>query len=220
MKALIAAVAFAAAMGFVLPSLPALQTTEATSPSRPQDGVHHVTTSAHVARYWVADAAPGSTYETGPLHIVYQDGTEVVERLPPKKKSTAKACVFNQEGIADPQLAEDGQTMGWKETFDSGFTSYALPLQLVLYRSGTILHRIKPGQGIWGWMFLDNGNQVALESGPAHGPEIDHYQLYDVRTGKVLAEVYGDEETATLKPDAPSWAKRLEARMRSGGASN
>jgi len=221
MKPLVAAVVVTASIGFIPQSLSALQTREAV-PSSPNTAVQRPSSASvqRVVKFWVADAAPGSTYETGALHIAYSNGTEVLERLPPKKKSTSRMCVFNQEGIADPQLAEDGQTMGWKETFDSGFTSYAIPLQLALYRSGTILRRIKPGQGIWDWMFLDNGERVALLSGPAHGPEIDHYQLYDVTSGKMLAEAYSDDDTGTLKPDAPTWAKELEARWRNGRRSN
>jgi hypothetical protein len=42
---------------------------------------------------------------------------------------------------------------------------------------------------------------------------VGDFKLYDIRTGKVLAEVYGDAETQALKADAPSWARKLEARL-------
>lgn len=168
--------------------------------------------SAYVERYYVADAGPGSTYDTGPLHIVYSDGTNVIQDLPSKKKSTKSNIVFNQEGFSDVQLAEDRQTLGWTETYDNCGTSYAVPLVVVLYRSGKVLQRLQTAQMVWSWMFFERGNRVAVVWGPTHGPEVGDFMLYDVTTGKVLAEVYGDPETQALKPDAPSWAKQLEAR--------
>jgi len=66
---------------------------------------------------------------------------------------------------------------------------------------------------VWNWMFVDRGERVAVVWGPTHGPEVGDYMLYDVRTGKLLAEVYGDAEIQALKPDAPQWAKRLEERL-------
>lgn len=111
------------------------------------------------------------------------------------------------------QLAEDRQTLGWTETYDNCGTSYAVPVVVVLYRSGKVLQRIQTGQMVWSWMFFERGNKAAVVWGPTHGPEVGDFKLYDVRTGKVLAEVYGDAETQALKADAPSWAKKLEARL-------
>ena len=42
-------------------------------------------------------------------------------------------------------------------------------------------------------------------TGLPHGPEVGDYGLYSVATGKLLAEVSGDEEIQGLKPDAPEW---------------
>jgi hypothetical protein len=66
---------------------------------------------------------------------------------------------------------------------------------------------------VWSWMFLEGSGRVAIVFGPTHGPEIGDYQLYDVTTGKLVAEVSGDAETQSLKTDAPDWAKRLEDRL-------
>lgn len=198
----------------VLP--PLLAALSVLSLSAPRSGRGHNTkpeSSAHIERYYVAGAAPDSTYDTGPLHIVYSDGTDVVQDLPPKKKSTENNIVSNQEGFSDVQLAEDGQTLGWTETYDNCGTSYAVPLVVVLYRSGTVLQRLQTGQMVWSWMFFERGKRAAVVWGPTHGPEVGDFILYDVRTGKVQAEVYGDAETQALKADAPSWAKKLEARL-------
>jgi len=65
---------------------------------------------------------------------------------------------------------------------------------------------------VWGWMFVQGGQRVAVVSGPSHGPEVGDYRLYDVKTGKRISECWGDEDTRTLKPNAPDWAKQLEDR--------
>jgi hypothetical protein len=134
---------------------PATGQTGDTAPSpSPEAKTHKVQPAqgAYIVKYYVAKAAPGSTYETGPLHIVYSDGTQIVEDLPRKQKSTDRNIVDNQEGISDLQLAEDRQTMGWTENYDNCCTSYAVPLVLVLFRSGSVMQRIAPGQMIWRWM--------------------------------------------------------------------
>src|ERR1700674_769217 len=86
---------------------------------------------AYITRYYIEDPSPGSTYETGPLHILFSDETHVIQDLPPKEKSTENNIVFNQEGFSDVQLAEDRKTIGWAETYDNCCTSYAVPLCVV-----------------------------------------------------------------------------------------
>ena len=43
--------------------------------------------------------------------------------------------------------------------------------------------------------------------------EVGDYRLYDVRTGRLISEVIGDEDTQSLKPDAPEWAQLLQERL-------
>ena len=45
------------------------------------------------------------------------------------------------------------------------------------------------------------------------GEAIGDYRLYDVSTGKLLAQVSGDQDTEALKPDVPEWAKSLERQL-------
>lgn len=169
--------------------------------------------NAYIAKYYVSKAAAGSNYDTGPLHIVYSDGTDVVQNFPPRKKSTANEIVYDQEGFSDVQLAEDRQTLGWTETYENAGTSYAIPLVVVLYRSGKVLQRLQTGQMVWNWMFFDGGKRAGVVWGPTHGPEVGDFVLYNASTGKALAEVYGDPDTQALKADAPGWAKELEGRV-------
>jgi hypothetical protein len=165
---------------------------------------------AYIVKCYVDEALPGSAYETGNLHIVYSDKTEVVEMLPAKQKSTEDNIVFNEEGITDPKVATDRRTVGWTENFNNCCTSYSVPLVLAIYTSGKSILHIQQGQMVWYWTFRDGGKRVAAVWGATHGPEVGDYQLYDVKTGRMLAEVYGDEKTQSLRPDAPKWARETE----------
>lgn len=165
---------------------------------------------AHIVKYYVDQAVPGSGYETGSLHLIYSDGTEIIETLPAKKKSTEDNAVFNEEGITDLKVAPDKRSVGWTENFDNCCTSYSVPLVLTIYNSGKRLVHIQQGQMVWYWTFRDGGQRVSVVWGPTHGPEVGDYQLYDVRTGRKVDEVYGDADTQSLRPDAPEWAKQTE----------
>ena len=79
--------------------------TKATQPSA----------SATITKFFIDKAEPGSGYETGPLHIIYSDGTHVIQTLPPLKKSTEREIVVNHHavGFSQIQLADDEQTLGW-----------------------------------------------------------------------------------------------------------
>lgn len=46
--------------------------------------------TAYIVKDFIDKADTNSDYETGSIHIVYSDGTDVVEKLPPKEKSTEK----------------------------------------------------------------------------------------------------------------------------------
>lgn len=167
--------------------------------------------TAQITKFFIAEPAAGSGYETGPLHIIYSDGTEIVQTLPPLKPSSDKEIVFNAVGFSGVELAQDQQTLGW--TINVENTSYSIPMSVVVFQHKRVLHTFEQGQMVWSWMFLEGGKQVAVVFGPTHGPEVGDYQLYDVRTGKLVSEVWGDEDTQSLKTDAPDWAKRLQDRL-------
>jgi hypothetical protein len=168
--------------------------------------------TAQITKFFIVEPASGSAYETGPLHIIYSDGTEIVQSLPPLKPSNEKEVVFNAVGFSGVELAEDRETLGWMINVQNCCTSYSIPLSVVVFQHKRVLHTFQQGQMVWSWMFLDGGKQVAVVFGPTHGPEVGDYQLYDVKTGKLVSEVWGDADTQSLKTDAPDWAKRLQDR--------
>ena len=178
------------------------------------------TPPAKIAKFFVANPAAGSGYETGPLHILYSDGTEIVQTLPPLKPSTDNEIVLNAIGFSGVELAQDQQTLGWTVNVQNWGTSYSIPLSVVVFQGKHVLRTFDQGPMVWSWMFLEGGKQVAIVFGPTHGPEIGDYQLYDVTTGKLMAEVWDDEEMQSLKTDAPDWAKRLQNRLHEVPASS
>ena len=169
--------------------------------------------TAEITRFFIEESKKDSKYETGPLHIVYDDGTEVVKSLPPLEASTDKETVFNDVGFSDVHLAADRQTLGWTIDVENCCTSYPIPLRVVIFRHGKVLRTFEQGQMVWSWMFFLGGKRLAAVFGPTHGPEVGDYRLYDVRSGKLLSEVFGDEGTQSLKPNAPEWAKLLEEHL-------
>jgi hypothetical protein len=169
--------------------------------------------TAEITRYFIEEPKKDSGYETGPLHIIYDDGTEVVKTLPPLEASTEKKTVFNDVGFSDVRLAADRQTLGWTVDVENCCTSYPIPLRVVIFRHKKVLDTFAPGQMVWSWMFVRGGEQIAAVFGPTHGPEVGDYRLYDVKTGRSISEVFGDEDTQALKPDAPGWAQLLQDRL-------
>ena len=168
--------------------------------------------NARITKFFVDHAEPDSGYETGPLHVIYSDGTEVVQKLPPLKKSTDKETAFNEVGFSEVQLADDKKTLGWAVQVENCCTSYSIPLTVVVFRSGKILHSFNQ-QMVWKWMFLPGSIQLAIVWGPTHGPEVGDYRLYNIASGSLVSEVWGDEDTQSLKNDAPNWARELEERL-------
>lgn len=175
--------------------------------------------TARITKFFIEKPATGSEYETGPLHIIYSDGTEIVQTLPPLKPSTNKEVVFNAVGFSEVELAQDRQTLGWTINVENCCTSYSIPMSVVVFRHKQVLHTFHQGQMVWSWMFLQGGKQVAVVFGPTHG-EIGDYQLYNVKTGKLISQVWGNSETQSVEVDAPDWAKRLQDHLDNPSASH
>jgi hypothetical protein len=171
--------------------------------------------NAYIIKYHVDEPSPNSGHETGNLHIVYSDKTEIVQTPRPKQRSTERNIVYNQEGITDVKAAPDKRTIGWAEIFDNCCTSYSIPLVLAIYRSGDTILEIQQGQMLWYWTFRDGGKHVAAMWGATHGPEVGDYQLYDAKTGHMISEVFGNSATQSLGADAPEWAKETERAYKS-----
>ena len=140
---------------------------------------------AEIKRFFFEKPREGSGYETGPLHIIYGDGSEVVQTLPPLKPKD----IFNAVGFSGVKLAEDRQTLGWEVDIEGCCTSYSIPATVVVFRRRRVLHRFSDEQGgapmVRGWKFVRGGKRVEIDFGPIHG-EGGETRLYDVATGSLI----------------------------------
>jgi hypothetical protein len=129
----------------------------------------------------------------GTVHLVDSAGKQINF---PKEKG--------QVSCERPIVAEDKQTVGWLIDYENCCTSYPIRLTLVIFRSGEIIQRVKPGLMIFDWCFLDEGRKIALSSGTVHGMTYRHLNLYNARTGRLLKSWDGGFDDV-----APAWARGL-----------
>jgi hypothetical protein len=126
----------------------------------------------------------------GAVRVVRSDGREVVV---PKEKE--------QQGAEDFLISDDHRTVGWLVEYPNCCTSYPIPMTVVLYRDGRIIHRLENGRAIFRWTFLKGGEQVAYFSDSVHSNLAPECVLVDVATGKTLADWLRDQGPL------PAWAK-------------
>ena len=114
-----------------------------------------------------------------------------------------------QAAFSEARIAPDRATVGWLALYPSCCQSYPIPLALMLYRDGAVRRSLTgAGMPIWHWRFVDGGRAVAFVQRPTHGAAPDHYELRDVASGRLRAEVdHDDGDTAPL----PGWARGLDA---------
>ncbi len=122
---------------------------------------------------------------------------------------------------AKAAVSDDGSAAAWLAMFRECETcsDETLPLELVVVRHGKTRHITgAEGAPIWYWMFQDGGQRVAFMEGTRMGDEPDHYELWDVATGKRLADYKPkwDQNDLPIGPKPPKWVRDLEAAEREG----
>ena len=129
--------------------------------------------------------------DNGCVRIGYGDGIEV-----------RPAIAKDQVGCTKVVVASDKQTVGWLAEYPNCCTSYPIPLILVLYRHGEVIHTVRDGQMMYDWHWWAGGTQVVYHADTVHGNFSPHSVLVDVDTGRVLARW-----DAKLDAKAPAWAR-------------
>jgi len=138
-------------------------------------------------------AAPPAveTYEAasidtdGNLRIVTSRHREIVVRVPPKPSSGDEIA---PTGFEAPSISNDRRAVGVLADFNGPGLTYAVPLQLVVYVAGKE-HRFGGGLVVYEWHFVDGGRRVAFSQGPLHFNCSTHWELRDLRTDRLVAEV-------------------------------
>lgn len=115
-------------------------------------------------------------------------------------------------GFTDVSIAPDRKTVGWVAnqmlTPLEGGTNYAYAVgtQVEIWRGGKIIQELSPkAYVIQNWIFLNDGEQVAIHTAPPHGQEFFDCFRFDVRTGKELEDWSLDRRDYVV----PEWAKLL-----------
>jgi len=107
-----------------------------------------------------------------------------------------------QVGFSALRIFEDGRAAGWLADFPFCCASYPLSLALVVYRPGEPIHRfVGDGRALFRWCFVAGGKQVAFLQSFPNGDLVEHYELRDVETLRLIDKWDGD-----LTPKAPKWA--------------
>jgi hypothetical protein len=160
-------------------------------------------------------AAPSEQYAAvevnadGGVIVSTVDGRHVTPgRLPPISGD------MKHIGAEQAAVSPDRQSVGWLALFENCCTSYPLPLKLVILHNGR-LHVLEGSSAIWFWSFQDGGKLVAAREELPHGDQGLHYDLWNVATGKRVAEYTPDYDAdghPIARPNEPEWVKALDIR--------
>ena len=151
------------------------------------------------AIYIPCSDVPNEFCAGGTVHIVHGDGKEV---QPPTDKE--------QVGSSSALISEDKQAAGWLVNYENCCTSYPLSLELMIYRPGKPLRGFKgDGRAIFDWHFVAGGKRVAFYQAFPHGTPVQHYELRDIATSRLIDKWDGD-----LTSKSPKWAKGLGTKFR------
>jgi hypothetical protein len=142
--------------------------------------------------------------QDGKVIVVTDDGRHI---SPPNDGDQVSA---NQATIAP-----DHESVGWLALYPFCCTSYPLPLKLMVLSNGQ-LRALKGESGypIWHWGFQDGGKRVAFSEETPHGSRGLHYELWDVKSGRRVADYtpeYDENGFVIARPNEPQWVRALDA---------
>lgn len=166
--------------------------------TRSSSGVSSLTpTPRSIAAVYVAcSAIPKEYCSGGTVHIVLDDGTDV---LPPTDK--------DQIGGSSASITKDRRAAIWLADYGNCCTSYPLSMELIVYKPGKPLQKFKgDSRGIFNWQFVAEGRQFAFFQDVAHGPGNPHCELRDVETGRLISKWDGE-----ITQKSPTWVRRIGA---------
>ena len=140
----------------------------------------------------------------GRVTVVTEDGRRMT---PPNDNE--------QVGADQAEVAPDHASVCWRALYTNCCTSYPLPRCLKLFVDGE-LHTLKgTGLPVWQWQYQDGGRLVAFREETPHGGQGEHYELWDVRTVRRIAEytpTYDTDGHTIARPNVPTWVAVLDAR--------
>jgi hypothetical protein len=142
--------------------------------------------------------------DDGRIIVVTEDGRRII---PPADKE--------QRGIAGAAISPDRESVAWLALYSKCCTPEPRPMRLLIL-SGGKLRMVKGqfGEPIVHWQFQDGGRHVAFSEETPHGKRGVHYELWDARTGRRLADykpAYDESGRVTARPNEPDWVRVLDS---------
>ena len=135
----------------------------------------------------------------GQLRIITVDG----RHIDPRKDGDQVA--FDQVTVS-----ADHRSVGWVALYPNCCTSYPIPLKLIVLTDGRTRTLAGNGLPVWRWSFFADGKRIAFRQAPIHGEDHSHFELRDLRTGRLVDRF--DSDSASLR-EAPVWARVLKPPM-------
>jgi hypothetical protein len=118
-----------------------------------------------------------------------------------------------QTGFEKPRLSPDRAAVGAQAMYPNCCTSYDIPLALVIYAQGREHWFRGIELPIFRWEFADDGRRVVYSQETVHFSCATHYELRDVDTERLIAQVTVPEAGRNCPPATPvrvpAWARRL-----------
>jgi hypothetical protein len=116
----------------------------------------------------------------------------------------------DQVGFDQVAISPDRTTVGWAALYPNCCTTYPIPLKLVLLTRGGAQTFVGNGLSIWRWAFWRDARQIAFRQAPVHGSAPAHYELRDIRSGRLIDAF--DMQSDSAKPTRmPRWARVVAA---------
>ena len=148
--------------------------------------------------------------------LLSPDGTELTFSLPGKPAFDAPLDLGHsdphddQVGFSQPLVSADQRTVGWLSLYAIDCcTLDPLPRELVVYRDGRVIARIRGnGLPIFKWRFDSTGTRVGYCQRPLHFADGASLGLAEIASGKVIATL--EHEDGDTSSPLPAWAEGLD----------
>jgi hypothetical protein len=132
----------------------------------------------------------------GQLHIITVSGRQIDPR------KAVDQVAFDQVAIS-----ADRRSVGWVALYPNCCTTYPVPLKLIVLTDRTTLTLVGNGLPVWRWSFSADSKRIAFHQAPVHGADGSHFELRDLRSGRLIASF--DADSANLR-HAPVWVRALK----------
>ena len=172
----------------------------------------NATAALLLAALTTLQSAPAETYASvaidasGNLRIRTTDQRTIV--VPKDGRMNNGTAAGRQTAFEKPVISDDRSAVGAQARFENCCTSYDIPLQLVVYSDGKT-HRFQGGLAIFDWHFTDGGRRVAFSQQTVHFGCAVHWELRDVASERLLAQVDLPEPCGQIpnppNVKAPKW---------------